>query len=66
MQNYKVHAYVISLEFSAVNRRRPSRETPLGRGAKKDDCFRKPALEFMTAFTVTVFLFLFDSGGVLH
>ena len=41
MQNYKVHAYVISMEFSAVNRRRPSRETPLGPGAKKDRCFRR-------------------------
>ena len=30
-QHYKVHTYVISMEFSAVNRRRPSRETPLGR-----------------------------------
>ena len=27
------------MEFSAVNRRRPSRETPLGSGAKKDGCF---------------------------
>ena len=41
MQNYKVHACVISMEFSAVNRRRPSRETPLGPGAKKDGCFRR-------------------------
>ena len=39
--NYKVHAYVISMEFSAVNRRRPSYETPLGPGAKKDGCFRR-------------------------
>ena len=38
MQNYKVPAYVISMEFSAVNRRRPSRETPLGLEAKKDGC----------------------------
>lgn len=30
MQNYKVNAYVISMEFSAVNRRSPSREMPLG------------------------------------
>ena len=29
------------MEFSAVNRRRPSRETPLGPGAKKDGCFRR-------------------------
>ena len=41
-----IHAYVISVEFSAaefsaVNRRRPSRETPLGPGAKKDGCFRR-------------------------
>ena len=28
-QHYKVHTYVISMEFSAVNRRRLSRETPL-------------------------------------
>ena len=27
--------------FFAVNRRRPSRETPLGPGAKKDSCFRR-------------------------
>ena len=30
-----------SMEFSAVNRRRPSCETPLGSGAKKDGCFRR-------------------------
>ena len=42
--NYKVHAYVISLEFSAANRRRPSRETPPGPGAKKDCCLRKLTL----------------------
>ena len=41
MQNCKVHAYVISLEFSAVNRRRPSCEMPLGPGAKKVGCFCK-------------------------
>ena len=41
MQSYKVQAYVISMEFSAVNRRRPSCETPLGPGAKKDSCFRR-------------------------
>ena len=41
MQNYKVYAYVISMEFSAVNRRRPSCKTPLGPGAKKDGCFRR-------------------------
>ena len=29
------------MEFSAVNRRRPSRETPPGPGAKKDGCFRR-------------------------
>ena len=29
------------MEFSAVNRRRPSRETPLGPGATKDGCFRR-------------------------
>ena len=33
--------FVISMEFSAVNRRLPSRETPLGPGAKKDGCFRR-------------------------
>ena len=38
-QDYKVHTSVIRMEFSAVNRRRPSRETPLGPGAKKDGCF---------------------------
>ena len=31
MQNYKVHPYIINMEFSAVNRRRPSSEAPLGR-----------------------------------
>ena len=31
------------MEFSAVNRRRPSRETPLGPGAKKDGCSRRLA-----------------------
>ena len=40
-QDYKVHTYVISMEFSAVNRRRSSRETPIGPGAKKDGCFRR-------------------------
>ena len=40
-QHYKVHTYVISMEFSAVNRRRLSRETPLEPGAKKDGCFRR-------------------------
>ena len=29
------------MEFLAVNRRRPSRETPIGPGAKKDGCFRR-------------------------
>ena len=29
------------MEFSAVNRRHPSRETPLGLGAKTDGCFRR-------------------------
>ena len=42
MQNYKVHEYVVSMEFSAVNRRRLSRKTPLGPGAKKDAaCFHR-------------------------
>ena len=41
MQNYKVHACAISMKFSAVNRRRPSRETPLGSEAKKGGCFRR-------------------------
>ena len=41
MQNYNVHTYVISMEFLAVNRRRPSCETPLGPGAKKDGCFHR-------------------------
>ena len=40
-QHYKVHTYFISMEFSAVNRRRPSHETPLGPGAKKDGCFHR-------------------------
>ena len=43
MQNYNVHTYVISMEFSAVNGRRPSCETPLGPRAKKDGCFRRLA-----------------------
>ena len=29
------------MEFSAVYRRRPPRETPFGPGAKKDGCFRR-------------------------
>ena len=29
------------LEFSVVNRRRPSHETPFRPGAKKDSCFRR-------------------------
>ena len=29
------------MEFSAVNRRRPFRETPLGSGVKKNGCFRR-------------------------
>ena len=29
------------MEFSAVNRRRPSSEMPLGPGAKKDGSFRR-------------------------
>ena len=41
MQNYKVHAYIISMELLAVNCRRPSCETSLGLGAKKDSCFRR-------------------------
>ena len=41
MQIYKVHAYIISMKFSAVNRRRPSCETPHGPGVKKDSCFRR-------------------------
>ena len=40
MQNYKVHACVISMEFSEVNHRHPH-EMPLGLGAKKDGCFHK-------------------------
>ena len=35
------------MEFSAVNRRRPSRETPLGPGAKKDGCFRRLLFTFL-------------------
>lgn len=41
MQNYKVHACVISMEFSAANRRRPSRKTPLVPEAKKNSCFHR-------------------------
>ena len=36
--------FVISMEFSVVNRRRPSRETSLGPGVKKDGCFRRLSL----------------------
>ena len=50
-QHYKVETYIISMEFSAVNRRRPSRETPLGPGAKKDGCFRR--LEHLHKFVIT-------------
>ena len=39
MQNYKVYAYVISMEFSVVNRRRPSRETPFGRERRRTAVF---------------------------
>ena len=39
IQNYKVQAYAISMEFSAVNCRGPSRETSLVLGVKKDGCF---------------------------
>ena len=39
IQNYKVQAYVISMEFSAVNCGGPSRETSLLLGVKKDGCF---------------------------
>ena len=41
MQNYNVHTFVISMEFLAINCRRPSYETPLGPGAKKNGCFRR-------------------------
>ena len=54
MQNYTVHAYVISMEFSAVNRRRPSRETPIGPGAKKDGCFRRLKSHSFAAFTRSI------------
>ena len=37
----KVHIYVISMEFSAVNRRHPSHEMPLGPEANKEGCFRR-------------------------
>ena len=48
----QVHTYVISMEYSAVNRRRPSRETPLGPGAKKDGCFRRlPLIRSNKLFT---------------
>ena len=40
------------MEFSAVNRRRPSRETPLGPGAKKDGCFRR--LHWIAVFRTIV------------
>ena len=33
--------FVLSMEFSAVNRKHPSCKTPLGPGAKKDGCFRR-------------------------
>ena len=38
------------MEFSVVNRRHPSHETPFGPGAKKDSCFRRLHIKF-TAIT---------------
>ena len=36
MQNYQVEVYVISMEFLAENRRRLSRETPLGSRERRE------------------------------
>ena len=42
------------MEFSAVNRRRPSREAPLGPGAKKDGSFRRlPLMRKQTTLVLT-------------
>ena len=52
------------MEFSAVNRRRPSRETPLGPGAKKDGCFRRLAKrEFTPAILFLFGLCIIHSEG---
>ena len=48
--------FVISMEFSAVNRRRPSRKTPLGPGAKKDGCFHRVTFVMLTKI-ISGFLF---------
>ena len=46
MRNYKVHEYVVSMVFSAVNRRCLSRKTPLGPGAEKDaGCFHRLVIQ---------------------
>ena len=42
------------MEFSAVNRRRPSRETPLGPGAKKDELFSQAIQTQATHFETVV------------
>ena len=51
MQNYRSNQSALMTRFRTAlrhqygifggNRRRPSRETPLGPGAKKDGCFRR-------------------------
>ena len=41
---YKIHAYVISMEFSAVSWRHPSHKMPLGLAVKKDGHFRRLSL----------------------
>ena len=66
MQNYKVHAYLSSMEFSAVNCRRPSRETPLGPGVKKDGCFRRlPNCEMASIFQTLALTLWFTLQTVL-
>ena len=58
MQNYEVHAYVISMEFSAVNRRRTSPKAHLGQGAKKDGCFRRLAISEPTSDPVFILIIM--------
>ena len=68
MQNYKVRVYVISMEFSAVNRRRLSRETNPRAGSEEGRLFsqashnrRKEKFDFevshLELIIINIFLF---------
>ena len=55
---------MISMDLSAVNRRRPSRETPLGLGAKKGGCFRRLLATLLkTRLIYSVYLFEREQGA---